>query len=422
MNNTKIVKILACCVLLIILSCASWVRSESESTDEGVPDSVGRQDPFKMVTPILEAKRSIAERIMGSNDATVSVKPDLFVETVMLKFLKAANVERVASNLTSIHGAVAVDPETNSLIICDSQGDVERIVAEIRKADQSPKQLLIEVVIVDVQLDDDTEIGVDWTDIFSYSSSGDAYPTGTHSRSYIQGLTTLTTGGSIRLIQGGIGVAIKALQATKNVEILASPRVLVVSGQEAMIKTTEEIPYKELSESAEGSSGSSAITSTEFKEAGITLTVKATLTDERKILIVIDAEQSVNTGVDVSVGASTVPIVDRRRAKTALLMNDDQVLVMGGLRKKETKFSTSKVPLLGDLPIVGFLFSNDKTEIKNSELLVFISPHIYRDGVLTDEEMQKFNELRTAPSLQFPSKNRPEYEVLDALIPSYLEE
>ena len=95
---------------------------------------------------------------------------------------------------------------------------------------------------------------------------------------------------------------------------------------------------------------------------------------------------------------------------------------MGGLRKKETTLTTNKVPLLGDLPLVGFLFSSDKTEVNHSELLIMISPHIYRDGPLTDEEMQRFNELRNAPLLELPRKNRLEYEAVDAVMPSFREE
>ena len=78
--------------------------------------------------------------------------------------------------------------------------------------------------------------------------------------------------------------------------------------------------------------------------------------------------------------------------------------------------------MLGDLPFIGFLFSSDKTEILHSELLIMVSPHIYRDGPLTDEEMQRFNELRNAPLLQLPKKNRPEYEAVDAVMPSFRDE
>ena len=131
----------------------------------------------------------------------------------------------------------------------------------------------------------------------------------------------------------------------------------------------------------------------------------------------IDAQQSINAGIDTSLGTS-VPIVDKRDAKTNLLMDDGQVLVLGGLRRRETTLTTNKVPLLGDLPFVGFLFSSDKTEVVNFELIVFISPHIYRGEPLTDEEMDRFNEIRNTPLLQLPAE-RPEYEAVDAVMPSY---
>jgi type II secretory pathway component GspD/PulD (secretin) len=382
-------------------------------------DAVGKKDPFKMVTPIIEAKKNILQKISGSRTNTamgLQARPDLYVETVMLKFLKAGNIESVARNLISAYGVVAVDKETNSLVICDDEGNLQKIISEVRKADQTPKQILIEVVIVDVQLNDDTEIGVDWGSYnFRRDDTKHAF-----SSTVMSNLTAAgALGGSFTLIQEGLDITIKALQATRDVEILASPRVLVLSGQEALIKTVEEIPYTELTSSTGGTTDNS-ITSTKFKEAGIALKVTATLTDEQKILIAISADQSINAGTDDSVGSS-VPVVDRRNTKTTLLMADGQVLVMGGLRQKETTLTQSKVPLLGDLPLVGFLFSNDKTVVKNSELLVFISPHIYGDGPLGDEQMERFNELRNVPMLRLP-KERPEFEAVEQVMPSYLEE
>ena len=421
MNKRNVIKMLVCCIMLMILGYTSHVRSALDGTDESMLDAVGKKDPFRMVTPIIEAKKNILRKISGSKTNTtmgLETKPDLYVETVMLKFLRAGNLERVVSNLTSDFGVVTVDKETNSLIICDGEQNLGRIVAEIRKADQTPKQILIEVVIVDVQLNDDTEIGVDWG---SYNFRRDDTKH-TFSSTVMSNLTAAgALGGSFTLVQEGLDITIKALQATRDVEILASPRVLVVSGQEAILKTTEEIPYTEFGESTSaGGTDAFAITTTKFKEAGITLRVIATLTDEQKILIAINAEQSINAGTDSSVG-SAVPVVDKRSATTTLLMSDGQVLVMGGLRKKETTLTQSKVPLLGDLPFVGFLFSNDKTVVKNSELLVFISPHIYPDGPLDDEQMERFNELRNVPMLRLP-KERLEYEAIDEVIPSYLEE
>jgi len=428
MNRANIIKILVCCTILMTLGYAAQIRSiaGAEATELYQTETVGKKDPFKMVTPIIEAKRNIMQKIagsgtnIGSDSLDLDIKPDLFVDTVMLKFLKAANVEPIARSLTSNFGTVGIDKETNSLIICDNEEKLQKIMYEVRKADQMPRQILIEVVIVDVQLNDDTEIGVDWGN-YNFRRDDTKH---TFSHSLISSTLDSSGAGAFTLVQEGLNITIKALQATRDVEILASPRVLVVSGQEASIETTEEIPYTELGESTSSTSGGDAgygITTTKFKEAGIILKVTPTLTDEKKIKISIEAEQSINAGTDDSVG-SNVPVVDKRNAKTTLLMNDGQVVVMGGLRKKETTLTTSKVPLLGDLPLVGFLFSNDKTDIKNSELLVFISPHIYKDGPLEDEQMEKFNQLRDAHMLQLPKKKRPEFEAIDSVMPSYREE
>jgi type II secretory pathway component GspD/PulD (secretin) len=255
---------------------------------------------------------------------------------------------------------------------------------------------MIEVVILDVQLENDTEIGVNWDRLFDPARD----------ESYSQLLvttlsTTGVTGADFSLIKTSISGTIHALQETRDIEILASPRVLVVSGEQAQIQTVEEIPYRELIDTAAG--GEAALTSTEFREVGVTLKVKATVTDERKILLVIESEQSINTGEE---GIEDVPIIDKRLAKTTLLMDDGQIVAMGGLRRKETKFIVNKIPILGDLPLVGMFFSDDQKIANEYELLILISPHIYKGEPIDDEQMKKFNELRERPMLSMPDDSK----------------
>jgi len=356
---------------------------------------------------ICDTQRNL-EMILAEIKKIDKPTPGLLVETVTLKFLKAKNLKKAIDSMSSQYGSIATDDGTNSLIICDTRDKLEEILAEIRKADRTPEQIMIEVVIIDVQLDDDTEIGVNWDRLFEPKRD----------EAYTQTLipTTFTTGASFSIIRSGISGTIRALQETRNVEILASPRVLVVSGQQAFIETTEEIPYIELTQSS-GAGGTSdlALTSTQFKEVGITLKVKATLTDDQKILMTIEPEQSINTGV-AGVGDSTVPIVDKRKAGTTLLMEDGQVVVMGGLRRKETRLTKNKVPLLGDLPLVGFLFSNTKEEVNHSELVVLISPHIYKGQPVPEDVMEKFNELKNRSMLSLPKDNDAKGDSEDGLL------
>jgi len=323
-------------------------------------------------------------------------------ESLTLKFLDAKNIKEAMEKMLSAYGSIAVDTNTNSVIVCDTREKVNQIIDEIKKADQTPKQVMIEVVIVDVQLDDDTEIGVNWDNIFK--TDGDL--------SYAQRLAATfstvpaaTAGGEFHIATSSLSGTIRALQEVRNVEILASPRVLVVSGEEAFIQTAEEIPYTEITGTAEG--GSDALTSTQFKDAGITLTVKAIITDDKKILLTIKPEQSVKTG-ETGVGDNDVPIVDKRITSTTLLMDDEQVLVMGGLRRKETRIYRDQVPLLGEMPVIGFFFTNNKEETRHSELLVFISPHIYKDEPLSKEELARFSQLKERPMLKLPDRKKRE--------------
>jgi protein transport protein HofQ len=391
MNKPRHAKIVFCGIILIAVLWYGWTQAQSANSEseQNSTSEVGRDNPF---ANFPGNEKSTAQKVPQTSQL-IEEKPELFIETVTLKFLDAKNLKPAIASMSSDNGSISIDDKSNSLIVCDTKENLEKILAQIRKADKTPEQIMVEVVILDVQLGDNAEIGVDWDRFFDP----------VRDQNYIQTLipTTLTTGGVLTLTKNNIIGTVRALQEIRNVEILASPRILVASGEEALIKTVEEIPYVELTESTGGTSGN-YVSSTKFKEAGVTLKVKATVVDEQKILMVVEPEQSINTGV-AGVGATTVPIIDKREAKTTLIMEDGQVLIMGGLRKKEIRTTKNQIPLLGDIPLVGFLFSYDKRDVKNSELMVLISPHINKGEPISEEAMKKFTELREKPLLSLPS-------------------
>ncbi|MCD6393778.1 MAG: type II secretion system protein GspD [Planctomycetes bacterium] len=386
-------------VFCLPISPASSQRSNSDTTLE----SVGKENPFEVVRPIIDAKKAlIAKMVRPSNDTleqqpVVEIIPDRNMQMVMLKFLQADSVEPVATNLLSEYGMISIDSATNSIIVCDTPEKLQMIIAEINKIDKTPQQVMIEVVIVDVKLEDETEIGVDW-----------AHPGG-KGNIFTQTLAGAASGMDFTFLHNGIDISVKALQQVRDVKILASPRIMVLSGESALIQTVEEIPYTELIDSTEGGSG---LTTTEFKEVGVTLDVSVLVTDEQRIKLTVSPQQSVDTGRTGVDSNNTTPIIDIRRAMTTLLMDDGQVAVLGGLRRRNLKNSIDKIPLLGDLPLVGFLFSNDKIEIEHTELVVFLSPHIHKGEPLTEREMEQFNELRNSPAPEFQEHKRPEFEFL----------
>jgi len=409
MNKRQYAKIAFCGFILTIGIRHGWTQAQPvkpESEQNSILD-IDQDNPFAV---LFSNKESSAQKNSRTSQL-VEEKPDLFLESVTLKFLNARNLEKTIANMSSEYGSISANPENNSLIICDTNDVLNKILVEIKKADKPPQQLMIEAVIVDVQLDNDTEIGINW-DILSDKMYDVSYRQNLGSRLSMVPATSGETGtiadttafntvsstgvggGYFAVISGTIRNAVHLLQQKKDVEILASPRVMVLSGESASIETVTEIPYREVTETSQGGE----LTSTQFKKVGIKLNVTAILTDDDYILVTLEPEQNVDTGVSIS----DIPIIDTRKAKTTLLLKDGQVVIMGGLRKKETTNQVSQIPLLGDLPLIGILFRKTQEVVKNSELLVFMSPHIYKGEPLSEEQRAKFDELRERPILSLP--------------------
>jgi len=418
MNNAGCKRIIVLCVVLTLMASLAVADSPAAPPESNQPpvSDVGRDDPFGRISDIKSVSQDVSATAQ-QYDLLGKAAPDLFVQTITLRFLSAKNLKAAVDKMSSVSGSIGVDDNTNSLIICDTKENLEKILAEVKKADQTPVQIMIEVVIIDIQLKDDTEIGVDW-DLLTTNNKNVAYrqsmvypdrlsviaPDEDTIGSATAYMTTGGMGGELSLINGDIRNVVHVLQEKRNVDILASPRVLVVSGQKAEIKTIQQIPYQELTQSSGGGGGNYAITSTAFKEVGVTLEVKATLTEDNKILLDIKPEQSVSTGVSIA----GVPVIDTRKASTKLLMDDGQVAAMGGLRRQETRKIKYQVPLLGDLPLIGFIFSDNRNVVESSELLVLLSPHIYKGEPVPADAMARFNQIKDKSLLSPPEGSKPQ--------------
>jgi protein transport protein HofQ len=405
MNNQKHTKTVFCYIIFALAAWGIQIQSRPLLATQNASLPVGRMNPFANITkptnpsPVTELLTSL-----GSDD-----RPELFMQTIMLKFLDAKSLQQAVSKMSSEYGTVAVNQKNNSLIICDTKEHLARILSEIDKADRTPQQIMIEVVIVDVQLRDRNEIGVNW-DLLSDKNYDYTYRQNFTNRlgstvadaDTIGNATAFNTtgiGGDFSVISGTIRNVVSMLQTKRDVEILASPRAMMVSGESANIKAVEEIPYNEVSDTAAGGVG--AITSTKFKEVGVNLQVNATVTDGNNIFLTVDTEQNART----SESPTGVPVVDTRRASTALLLKDGQIVVIGGLRRQETTKEVNQIPILGDIPLVGLLFKYTNTVVNNTELIVFLSPHIYKEGEpIPKDAMSKFNEITSKPMLLLPEE------------------
>lgn len=406
MNSQKHAKTVFSHIILAVGILYVSAQSQPVLSAESALLPVGRENPFAKITrPANPGPVAAILTSLGSGEE----KPELFMQTVMLKFLEAKSLQEAVSRMSSEFGTIAINQKNNSLIICDTKEHLASILSEIDKADRTPQQIMIEVVIVDVQLHDETEIGVNW-DILSDKNYDIAYRQNFTTRlgstvaddGTIGNATAFNTtglGGDFSVISGTIRNVVAMLQNKRDVEILASPRAMMVSGESANIKAVEEIPYSEVSDTAAGGAG--AITSTKFKEVGVNLQVSGTITDGNNIFLTVDTEQNVRTGES----PTGVPVVDTRKATTSLLLKDGQIVVIGGLRRQEKTKEVDQIPILGDIPLIGLLFKYTNTVINNTELIVFLSPHIYKEEEpIPEDAMSKFNEITDRPMLLLPEE------------------
>ncbi len=396
MNKPKYAKKIFLCIILTICACYGRVQSQPTLDAQSIAQEVGRENPFAKIPTAVKPVTPIALQ----SSQPVEAAPELFVQTIMLKFLDAKSLKQAIDNMSSVYGAIAINEKNNSLIVCDTKEQLEKILSEIKKADKTPQQIMVEVVIVDVQLSDDTEMGVNW-DILSDKVYDIGYRQNFTTRlgSTIENTATIgnatafnTTGfgGDFSVISGSIRNVVSLLQQKKDVEILASPRVMVVSGKTASIEAVRELPYNEITDT----SGGGSMSSTEFRKVGVTLDVTATLTDDNLIFLNVNSEQNVVVGESVT----EVPIIDTRNARSEVLLQDGQVVIIGGLRRKELTKQVNQIPILGDIPLIGFIFKYTNTVVNNTELIVFLSPHIYEDEEpIPDDAMEKFREIKDMP-------------------------
>jgi type IV pilus assembly protein PilQ len=319
------------------------------------------------------------------------------------------------NSVLSDRGSVSVDGRTNTLLLQDTAerlADVRRLVASL---DIPVKQVQIEARIVIVNNDFERDLGarLGLTGTHSNGTTGLIETTGTAagvdtgvtsaisnltssngtsvypislpngataSNRYNVNLPVASPAGSIALgILGSdylVDLELSAAQTEERATVISSPKVITANQQEATIKQGTEIPYQQ--------SASSGATSIQFKDAVLLLRVKPLITpDNRVILDLTISDDEVGTVV-VASGGVNVPSIDTRSVETQVLLNDGQTVVLGGVLSTTRRDSQTKVPWLGDIPVLGTLFKTTTNVNDKDELLIFVTPKILHEGVSVD--------------------------------------
>ncbi len=344
----------------------------------------------------IEANRQIAE-LAPLQTEFIRIRYANAVDIVTL--FETSGGEDGGASLISPRGSVIIDQRTNSLLITDTAAKLSEVRDLIDLVDIPIRQVMIEARIVIAQSDVARQLGVRWggaglnigsDDVTSVS--GDLDNVTSINQDVLDGQTPTVSFPGALLVDLGVGAAsgsfavgyasndlflaaeLSALENTGSGEVVSQPKVITGDKQQATIKSGTEVPFQESSANGE--------TTTAFKEAVLALDVTPNITpDDRILLDLVINQDSVGDLVPSGVGGF-IPSIDTTQLTTQVLVGNGETVVLGGVFRTEGVNSVSKVPFLGDIPGLGYLFKITSLQQTKTETLIFITPRILVETLL----------------------------------------
>ncbi|WP_299687305.1 type IV pilus secretin PilQ family protein [uncultured Vibrio sp.] len=321
---------------------------------------------------------------------------ELKSEIIKINFAKATDIADMiagegAVSMLSERGSITIDERTNSLLIRELEENIAVIRGIIESLDIPVKQVQIEARIVTVTEGNLDELGVRWG---VSSTNGDFTVGGSVEGNHLSAISPYNDDGGSSLIDDYLNVnlaatspnassiafqvaklgsetlldlELSALQQESKAEIISSPRLITTNKKPAYIEQGTEIPYLE--------SSSSGATSVAFKKAVLSLKVTPQITPDNRLVLDLSVTQD-RPGQVVKTGTGEAVAIDTQRIGTQVLVNNGETVVLGGIFQHSVSSTVDKVPLLGDLPVLGALFRRSYENVGKSELLIFVTPKV----------------------------------------------
>lgn len=361
------------------------------------------------------------EKVAEIEDALKKLEEKNVVRIFKLQYARAKDVEEhLKAQLDAKKvGTIKADERANLVVVQalpDRMQDIERLISAL---DAKTKQVLIDTSIIKVKLTDDLSAGIEWeglarvglglgmtyfgsTPFTAVQAAADAW----RSRldvlkdnqqnvgSYpFSGFTSDFSSGSkvvpgeamhVGMVNGqrDFDVLIKYLQTLGNTQILSNPKLAVTNNQEARIHIGERQAYVTTTTTT-GQSTSTVSEEVTFVDVGIQLAVTPIINEEGYITMKIKPEISSVVDTLETPSGNFIPIIDTSMAETTVMVKDGASIIIGGLRKEDKVTNDEKFPFLGDVPILGFLFTSKTKSVERTELLIIMTPHIVSGDVIT---------------------------------------
>ncbi len=310
----------------------------------------------------------------------------------------------VASASPSTGGFVQADPATNALIITGPEPLYRQLRAVIDQLDSRRAQVYIESLIVEVDASKSADFGIQWQGIIGNKGDTNIIGAGTNfsttpsatdnilnaTKAIVGGTTTLAAaalpgaGFNIGLARKfgnfyTLGALARALDSTGGTNILSTPNLVTLDNEEAKIIVGSNVPFVTGQFTNTGTGTTSPFQTIERKDVGITLKIKPQIGENGTVRMTIFQESS-SLSKDTAPGTSNAgPTTNKRSIESTIVVDDGQIIVLGGLIEDTYDSNRSKVPLLGDIPYLGALFRSESRTRKKTNLMVFLRPVVMRD-------------------------------------------
>ncbi len=327
-----------------------------------------------------------------------AIAPDLVAETVQSTGLTPSESEgidyspeaQVDQNLGAPSSgsvpSVVADVENNALLISTNAREYQRIEQILHQLDVLPTQVFLEAVIAEVALTDELKFGLRW-----YLENGNN----------ALGLSDLASGAVTATFPGfnwthvatDAQTALTALSSVTRVKVISSPNLMVINNQQARLQVGDQVPIVTQTSTGTETANSVVINSVEMKDTGIILSVTPRINSSGRVML--DIQQEVSNVVATTTSGIDSPTIQQRKISTRVVVHDGESLALGGLIQEKKSLNQKKVPVFGDIPLLGNAFKSKTDGINRTELIIFIRPRIVRDSEearqVTDEFRQQFD-------------------------------
>jgi general secretion pathway protein D len=348
-------------------------------------ENADAEDLAKVLSSLAAEKK--AEITRTAQPAVPAVAPQPTVKTIL-----SADLE----------GGVRITPDkaTNSLIVVASPNDYETLMQVIKRLDIRRRQVYVEAVFMEVNLDNSKDLGVEWRGAIEVGSSGAivggtnygfqggvtdliaAIATGNPLILAGQGLIAGGFGGTVTLPDGtkipAVTAVLRAAQSLGNINILSAPHLITVDNKEAEIIVAENVPFI-TSQSRDQTNLANVINTVERKDVGIILRLTPHIHESEFVTLDIYQEASALKEASLLLATTIGPTTTKRSTRTNVLVKNGDAVLLGGLMQEQVNVTQNKVPLLGDIPLLGRLFRFDSVTKKKTNLLIMLTPHIIKD-------------------------------------------